>query len=89
MQISPNYNQPPQAQGGYGGGSDQQQRGYGQQGGYGQSQAGYGQPPQQPGHGQPPAPIAQEPAGGAQGRRGDAFDPNQNPNAPGAPRALG
>ena len=22
-------------------------------------------------------------------RRGDAFDPNQNPNAPGAPRALG
>jgi tol-pal system protein YbgF len=38
-----------------------------------------------------PASIAQEPAGvpprGA--RRGDAFDPNQNPNAPGAPRALG
>src|SRR3954451_14209246 len=23
------------------------------------------------------------------GRRGDAFDPNQNPNAPGVPRALG
>ena len=22
-------------------------------------------------------------------RRGDAFDPSQNPNAPGAPRALG
>ncbi len=39
-----------------------------------------------------PAPIAQEPPGvpPAQGRRrGDAFDPNQNPNAPGAPRALG
>ena len=31
-------------------------------------------------------------AGGAAGagrRRGDAFDPSQNPNAPGAPRALG
>jgi tol-pal system protein YbgF len=25
----------------------------------------------------------------APGRRGDAFDPSQNPNAPGAPRALG
>jgi tol-pal system protein YbgF len=38
-----------------------------------------------------PAPIVQEPAGVPQGgrRRGDAFDPNQNPNAPGAPRALG
>jgi len=41
-----------------------------------------------------PAPIVQEPPGGlpgaAQGRRrGDAFDPSQNPNAPGAPRALG
>jgi tol-pal system protein YbgF len=40
-----------------------------------------------------PAPILQEPAGvspQAQGRRrGDAFDPNQNPNAPGAPQALG
>jgi tol-pal system protein YbgF len=41
-----------------------------------------------------PAPIVQEPAGvpsaGPQGRRrGDAFDPSQNPNAPGAPRALG
>jgi tol-pal system protein YbgF len=32
-----------------------------------------------------PPPIA-EPTGG---RRGDAFDPGQNPNAPGAPRALG
>jgi tol-pal system protein YbgF len=40
-----------------------------------------------------PAPIIQEPPQGvpqAQGRRrGDAFDPGQNPNAPGAPRALG
>ena len=30
---------------------------------------------------------AAPPAGGR--RRGDAFDPSQNPNAPGAPRALG
>ena len=39
-----------------------------------------------------PAPIVQEPQGVPQApgrRRGDAFDPNQNPNAPGAPRALG
>ena len=60
---------------------------------------GYRQPQQQavpPNYEQPqiasPAPIVQEqPAPGAPGtrRRGDAFDPNQNPNAPGAPRALG
>lgn len=46
------------------------------------------QPAYQQGYNQPevaPAPIA-EPTGG---RRGDAFDPSQNPNAPGAPRALG
>ena len=37
-----------------------------------------------------PAPIIQEPPPSPQGRRrGDAFDPSQNPNAPGAPRALG
>jgi tol-pal system protein YbgF len=38
-----------------------------------------------------PAPIVQEPADVPQGgrRRGDAFDPSQNPNAPGAPHALG
>lgn len=40
-----------------------------------------------------PAPIVQEPPQGgppAPGRRrGDAFDPSQNPNAPGAPQALG
>ena len=37
-----------------------------------------------------PAPIVQEPGGVPQARRrGDAFDPGQNPNAPGAPRALG
>ncbi|MCK1744557.1 tol-pal system protein YbgF [Bradyrhizobium sp. 139] len=50
----------------------------------------------QPNYEQPqiasPAPILQgQPAPGAPGvrRRGDSFDPNQNPNAPGAPRALG
>ena len=49
----------------------------------------------QPGYDQPqiaaPAPIYQEdaPAPAPGRRRGDAFDPNQNPNAPGAPRALG
>jgi tol-pal system protein YbgF len=57
------------------------------------------QPQPQPGYDQQiaaPAPIVQEPAGvtaaapQAPGRRrGDAFDPSQNPNAPGAPRALG
>src|SRR5439155_4137187 len=54
------------------------------------------QQPAQPNYEQPqiasPAPIVQEqPAPGAPGtrRRGDAFDPNQSPNAPGAPRALG
>jgi tol-pal system protein YbgF len=52
------------------------------------------QVPQQPAHDQQiaaPAPIVQEPpAPQPQGRRrGDAFDPGQNPNAPGAPRALG
>src|SRR6202012_1638301 len=39
-----------------------------------------------------PAPIVQESPGAAPApgrRRGDAFDPTQNPNAPGAPRALG
>jgi tol-pal system protein YbgF len=52
--------------------------------------------PQQPAYDQQqmagPAPIVQEPppAPAGQGRRrGDAFDPSQNPNAPGAPRALG
>ncbi|MGO3934438.1 tol-pal system protein YbgF [Rhodopseudomonas pseudopalustris] len=56
--------------------------------------------PARPQYGQQPAPIAQDqvaapavvqPAAPAPtGRsRGDAFDPNQNPNAPGVPRALG
>jgi tol-pal system protein YbgF len=57
------------------------------------AQPAYRQP--QPGYDQQiasPAPIVQEPPGAppAPGRRrGDAFDPGQNPNAPGAPRALG
>src|ERR1700733_8204180 len=34
----------------------------------------------------PPAPIEQGPPSG---RRGDAFDPNVNPGAPGVPRPLG
>src|SRR5690242_5938873 len=66
--------------------------GYRQQGAaadpaYPQAQGGYAQPQVAS-----PAPIIQEsapasPQGGR--RRGDAFDPNQNPNAPGAPQALG
>ncbi|MBN9601006.1 MAG: tol-pal system protein YbgF [Afipia sp.] len=34
------------------------------------------------------APMAPTPPGGGN-KRGDAFDPNRNPNAPGVPRALG
>jgi tol-pal system protein YbgF len=53
----------------------------------------YPQPQARPGYDQQiaaPAPIMQEPPGAPQGRRrGDAFDPAQNPNAPGVPRALG
>ena len=55
-----------------------------------QSNSGYPPPVQQPGYNASVAstpPIVTAPAVG--GRRGDAFDPNQNPNAPGAPRALG
>jgi tol-pal system protein YbgF len=54
------------------------------------------QPQVQPGYDQQiaaPAPIIQEPPGvppAAPGRRrGDAFDPGQSPNAPGAPHPLG
>ena len=74
-------------------GPPQGQQGYPQQGnrqpqGYPQAQPGYDQ--QQPQIASP-APIVQEQAAPAAGgrRRGDAFDPGQNPNAPGAPRALG
>jgi tol-pal system protein YbgF len=90
--AQPNVAAAPSANPGY------QQPAYPQQGGY-QPQPGYQQP--QPGYRQPggyeqpqiaaPAPIVQESAAPAVGnrRRGDAFDPSQNPNAPGVPRALG
>ena len=55
-----------------------------------QQNPGYPQPGQLPNTNASAAsapPIVTAPAAG--GRRGDAFDPNQNPNAPGAPRALG
>lgn len=77
VQSGPGYGQP--AQGGQ------------VQGGYTQPQGGYAQPQQSYPQQQEiasPAPIAQE-APGRGGRRGDAFDPSQNPNAPGAPQALG
>jgi tol-pal system protein YbgF len=60
-----------------------------------QVQPSYTQPQGRPGYGQPqiaaPAPIVQEPSTSvaAVPHRGDAFDPRQNPNAPGAPRPLG
>jgi hypothetical protein len=75
--------------------------GYGQsQGGYPPPQPGYQQPQAQPTYQQPqggyqqpqiasPVPIVQEPQAPGGRRRGDAFDPSQNPNAPGAPQALG
>ncbi|EKS35316.1 tol-pal system protein YbgF [Afipia clevelandensis ATCC 49720] len=48
---------------------------------------------QNPGYQQPPAvgeapPVITAPVASS-GRRGDAFDPSRNPNAPGVPRALG
>jgi tol-pal system protein YbgF len=89
--------QPPvaaaQPGGGYGQGAQQS---YGQppQQQYGGQPQNY--PPQaypQQGYGQPQAAaptqlVPDQPAAGGRGR-GDAFDPNQNPSAPGAPRALG
>jgi tol-pal system protein YbgF len=39
--------------------------------------------------GGPPPVVQEQVAMPAQGHRGDAFDPSQSPNAPGAPRALG
>lgn len=62
--------------------------------GYGQQprQPGYNPPsvnsPQQPVYGQQPVPQEQVPLARGPGR-GDAFDPNRNPNAPGVPRVLG
>ena len=54
-------------------------------GGYRQQQPAY-EPQQQIAA---PAPIVQEAPPPGVRRRGDAFDPSQNPNSPGAPRALG
>ncbi|HLZ04039.1 MAG TPA: tol-pal system protein YbgF [Bradyrhizobium sp.] len=95
-QTAPSYNQQPAQAGyqpGYQGGYTQP--GYGQQPqpGYSRPQQGYPQQQAYPSQGYPqqqiattPAPIV-EPA--SRGGRGDAFDPTQNPNAPGAPQALG
>jgi tol-pal system protein YbgF len=47
----------------------------------------YAQPAAPPPAAQAPAVIAAPVA--SSGRRGDAFDPSRNPNAPGVPRALG
>jgi tol-pal system protein YbgF len=60
------------------------------QGGYPPPAQAY-PPPAQQGYPQiaAPAPIIQEPSPAPGRRRGDAFDPSQNPNAPGAPRVLG
>jgi tol-pal system protein YbgF len=54
-----------------------------------QQNPGYPPPAPQPSYNASASapPIVTAPAVG--GRRGDAFDPNQNPSAPGAPRALG
>jgi tol-pal system protein YbgF len=57
-----------------------------------QSGPGYRQPAYEQPQIAAPAPIMQDSPGAPQlpgRRRGDAFDPSQNPNAPGAPRALG
>jgi tol-pal system protein YbgF len=76
------YGQPPQQP--YGGQPQaypQQgypQQGYAQQQGYGQAQAGA-----------PTQLVPDQPAAAGGRGRGDAFDPNANPSAPGAPRALG
>ncbi|MGA7807091.1 septum formation initiator family protein, partial [Bradyrhizobium sp.] len=83
VQAPPAYSPPVQ-----GGGYAPPQPGYAPaQTGYGQSQPGYGQQPYGQSQIAAPAPIVQEPPAGQ--RRGDAFDPNQNPSAPGAPRPLG
>jgi tol-pal system protein YbgF len=78
-QTGPSYGQPPSQQP--------------QQGGYVPPQPAQGGYPQAQGYPQQqiasPAPIVQEPAAPRGGRRSDVFDPNQNPNAPGAPKALG
>jgi tol-pal system protein YbgF len=56
-------------------------------------QLGKGAPPAsqaRPASGPPmQSPASPAPPPGVPGRRSDAFDPNQNPNAPGVPRTLG
>lgn len=81
-QASPNVVAAPPAQQnpGYYPPPAQQQPTYGQQ-----AQPQYGQQPVD----SPAVITAAPPPGGGRGRRNDAFDPNQNPNAPGVPRALG
>ncbi|MEZ5786937.1 MAG: tol-pal system protein YbgF [Xanthobacteraceae bacterium] len=46
-------------------------------------------PPSRPAYGSQPPQPAYVPPPGQSGRRSDAFDPSQNPNAPGVPRQLG
>ena len=48
-----------------------------------------GAPRGMPPRAQNPPPLAATGTPGMPGRRGDAFDPSQNPNAPGVPHALG
>lgn len=52
-------------------------------------QPDYLPPPSRPAYGNQPAQPAYVPPAGQSGRRSDAFDPSQNPNAPGAPHPLG
>jgi tol-pal system protein YbgF len=56
---------------------------------YPQQQAAPQQPPYQQPQAYPPQQAAVPPLPPQAGRRGDAFDPNANPSAPGAPRPLG
>jgi tol-pal system protein YbgF len=52
-------------------------------------QAPQQQAPQPTYNAQPGAPVVEPQGQQGVSRRGDAFDPNRNPNAPGVPRALG
>lgn len=54
-----------------------------------QLNSGYRQPGYDPRMGQAPPAREQAVVTPPEGQHGDAFDPSQNPNAPGAPRALG
>lgn len=61
----------------------------GQQRGQPEQPPAYLPPPSRPAYGATPPQPAYVPPPGQSGRRSDAFDPAQNPNAPGAPRPLG